>query len=123
MTLVRRPAGPTHTLPGAEFTSLVTPSTGSPEMAVWEVSLSEGHAPTPHSLTRQEVFVVTGGAGVATLDGEPHALAPGDTLVVLPGVVLTLSPGADGLTALCLMVAEGKAVVGDAEPFTPPWAV
>ena len=123
MTVVPRPGRPTHTLPGARFTSLVTPSTGSPEMAVWEVDLSEGHAPAPHSLTRQEVFVVTGGAGTATLDGEPHTLAPGDTLVVLPGVELTLRPGADGLTALCLMVADGKAVIGDGEPFTPPWAV
>lgn len=27
------------------------------------------------------------------------------------------------LTALCCLPSEGQAVVGDGEPFTPPWAL
>ena len=123
MPVVPRPSGPTHQLPGATFTSLATPSTGSVDTAVWEVTLSSGHAPTPHSLTRHEVFIVTAGSALATLDGEPHLIASGDCLVVPPGTALSLQPGSEGFTALCCLPADGQAVIGDAEPFTPPWAL
>jgi quercetin dioxygenase-like cupin family protein len=106
------------------FTSLATPSSGSLDVAVWEVRLTPGHPATPHRLTHHEVFVATAGRAIATLDGRTHEVVAGDCLVVPPDTDLTLEPAdAEGFTALCLLPAGGKAVIGDGEPFTPPWAV
>ena len=124
MPVLHRPIEPTHELPGAQFTSLATPSNGSLDVAVWEVRLTPGHPGTAHRLTRHEVFVATAGRAIATLDGRPHQVATGDCLVVPPDTELTLEPAGDeGFTALCLLPADGKAVTGDGEPFTPAWAV
>ena len=123
MPVIPRPDAPTHQLPGAAFTSLATPSVGSPDVAVWEVRLTSGHDATPHRLTRHEVFVATAGRAVATLDGVLHPVAAGDVLVVPPATTLSLQPEAEGFTALCCLPSDGKAVMGDGEPFTPPWAV
>src|SRR3954467_12872595 len=62
MSIVPAPPGPTHELPGTRFTSLATPSRGSAETAVWTVEIDPGTPVTPHSLTREEVFVVLDGA-------------------------------------------------------------
>ena len=63
MPVVARPSEPTHHLPGTAFTSIATPSTGSADIAVWEVRVDPGHAGVAHQLTRQEVFIVTAGEG------------------------------------------------------------
>ena len=124
MSVLTRPAGPTHVLPGAAFTSLATPSLGSPDIAVWEVRLEPGHPGTTHRLTRHEVFVATSGSAVATLDGRPFELAAGDALVVPPATDFSLEAAGDApFTAVCCLPADGQGVVGDGPPFTPPWAV
>ncbi len=118
-----RPDSPTHELPGASFTSLATPTTGSFDTAVWEVQLTPGHAPTTHALTRQEVFIITAGQGLATIAGDVHPLTSGDVLVVPAHTAFSLQAGPGGeLVALCCFPTDGKGMIGDAEPFTPPWA-
>jgi quercetin dioxygenase-like cupin family protein len=62
MPVIHAPGTPTHELEGARFTSLATPSRGAADTAVWQVELDPGTPPTPHSLTREEVFVVVEGA-------------------------------------------------------------
>jgi mannose-6-phosphate isomerase-like protein (cupin superfamily) len=122
MPVVTRPAEPTHTLPGARFTSLATPSRGGSEVSVWHVAL-DGHDAPEHALTRGEVFVALRGRAVVTLDGVPGTLAAGDTLVVPPGVRFRLRAEAGtGFEALCCMPAGGQAVLADGEPVSPPWA-
>ena len=124
MSVLPRPSAPTHELPGAKFTSLATPSMGSADTAVWEVRLAPGHAPTPHHLTRQEVFIIISGTGHATLAGSDLPLAAGDALVVPPETRFAIeATGEDDLVALCCLPVGGQAVMGDAEPFTPPWAL
>jgi quercetin dioxygenase-like cupin family protein len=123
MPVITRPDTPTHTLPGATFTSLATPSNGSNDTAVWEVRLSAGHPATTHRLTRQEVFVVLDGSGCAQLDGVQHPLAAGSVLVVPPDTDFAIeATGDDPLVALCCLPVGGQAIIGGAEPFTPPWA-
>ncbi len=123
MPVLTRPTASTHALTGAQFTSLATPSSGSLDTAIWEVRLAPGHEGAPHRLTRQEVFVVLSGEGVATLDGEPHAVGAGSVIVVPVATPFSLAAeGSEELVALCCLPVGGQAVVDGAEPFTPPWA-
>jgi mannose-6-phosphate isomerase-like protein (cupin superfamily) len=123
MPVIDRPAQPTHELPGARFISLATPSRGSSDTAVWEVRIAPGHPGTVHQLTREEVFVVLDGAGIARLDGADHAVAAGSVIVVPSRADFCLeADGADDLVALCCLPVGGQGVIGGGEPFTPPWA-
>jgi len=122
MSVVQAPSTPTHDLGGTRFTSLATPSRGSTETAVWQVEIEPGTAPTPHSMTREEVFVVLAGCAAVRL-GEATAVAePGDAIVVPPDTEFELS-NADStvLRLLCCLPVGGLARLGDRE-FTPPWA-
>lgn len=124
MPVTTRPQQPTHMLPGADFTSLATPRSGSNDTSVWEVRLAPGHPATPHRLTRQEVFVVLDGHGSARIDGLEHPITAGSVLVVPHDTDFSIeATGTDTLVALCCLPVGGQAVVGDAEPFVPPWAV
>jgi quercetin dioxygenase-like cupin family protein len=124
MPVLTRPAAPTHQLPGAFFTSLATPTTGSVDTSVWEVRLSPGHPATTHQLTRQEVFVVLIGRGRASIAGVDHPLEVGSVLIVPAQTAFGLEAvGEAELMALCCFPTDGQAVVGDLPPFTPPWAV
>jgi quercetin dioxygenase-like cupin family protein len=123
MPVRSRPTAPTHELPGAEFTSLATPLTGSSDTAVWEVRLAAGHPSTPHQLTRQEVFVVLFGVGTATIAGVADEVRAGSVIVVPAHTdfALEASDEAD-LVALCCLPVGGQGVISGGEPFTPPWA-
>ena len=123
MSIVPAPPAPTHDLGGTRFTSLATPSRGSTETAVWQVEIDAGVPATPHSLTREEVFVVLDGVASVRLDGITSTAAPGDAIVVPAGVDLELSNRGDGpLRLLCCLPVGGQARLDDGSSFTPPWA-
>lgn len=123
MPVLTRPSAPTHTLPGASFTSLATPTTGSTHTAVWEVRLTPGHPATPHQLTRSEVFVITGGTGVVRLGDDRHDVAAGNVVVVPARTYFAIEAVGDtDLVATCCFPTDGQAVLDDGDPFTPPWA-
>ena len=122
MPVIPAPPAPTHDLPHARFTSLATPSRGSRETAMWRVTLAPGAEPTPHSLTREELFFVLAGTAHVTLDGVAATAGPGDAIAVPPGVVFALANGGDApVELLCCMPVGGQARL-DGRTFTPPWA-
>ena len=123
MAVLPAPSAPTHELGGARFTSLATPSRGSTDTSVWLVEITPGTAPTPHQLTREEVFVVLAGRAQVLLDGNESVADVGDAIVVPPGVVFALAPAGDEpLRAVCCLPVGGQGQLEDGEPFTPPWA-
>lgn len=123
MAVLTAPPAPTHELPGARFTSLATPSRGSTDTSVWLVELAPGVPGQPHRLTREEVFVVLGGRAEVSLDGAVTYAGTGDAIVVPAGVLFALAAAGDGpLRALCCLPVGGQGRLGDAAPFTPPWA-
>ena len=124
MPVLNAPSGPTHELPGTAFTSLATPTLGSTETSVWKVSIAAGTDPTPHSLTRGEVFLVLEGtAGVRIGESVQHASA-GDVIIVPADTQFELSNAGDNtLEAICCMPVGGQARFGDGAAFTPPWAL
>ena len=111
-----------HELHGARFQTLANPSLGSRETSVWRLLLQPGTPGVPHRVTREEIFVVLAGSATASLDGTPHTLAPGSALVLPAGVELSLTTGDEALEAIVCLPVGGQGVVGDGEPFTPPWA-
>jgi quercetin dioxygenase-like cupin family protein len=123
MPVLPAPARPTHELGGARFTSLATPTRGSTDIAVWQVEIAPGTPATPHSLTRQEVFVVLRGTASVSLDGELTVATEGDAIVVPAGVEFELSnAGVDALRLLCCFPVGGQARLADGTMLTPPWA-
>jgi mannose-6-phosphate isomerase-like protein (cupin superfamily) len=123
MPVIRVRPEPTHALEGTRFTSLATPSRGSTDTAVWQVEIDPGTPPTPHSLTREEVFVVLDGVASVRIADVEDTAGPGDAIVVPAEVPFALAnAGAQPLRLLCCMPVGGQGRLGDGEPFTPPWA-
>lgn len=123
MPVIPASPSPTHVLPHARFTSLVTPSSGARETSVWRVTLSP-HAPaTRHSVTREEIFVVLQGRARIEWEGTSQVASAGDAILVPAEVPFALSAeGAEAAELLCCLPVGGKARLGDGQLFTPPWA-
>ncbi|HEU4331969.1 MAG TPA: cupin domain-containing protein [Lapillicoccus sp.] len=123
MPVITAPPDTTHTLGSTRFTSLATPSRGSQETSVWRVEIAPRTPATPHSLTREEVFVVLDGEATVEIDGVGDAARPGDAIVVPAGVEFALANDGDQpLRLLCCLPVGGQGRIADGDPFTPPWA-
>jgi mannose-6-phosphate isomerase-like protein (cupin superfamily) len=123
MAVISAPSAPTHTLGGASFTSLATPSRGCKESSVWQVEIAPHTPATPHSLTREEVFVVLDGIAHVSLDGVSSTASVGDAIVVPAGVDFAVSNEDDlPLRMLCCLPVGGTVVLEDGSGFVPPWA-
>ncbi len=123
MPVLSAPSAPTHDLGGSTFTSLATPSRGSQDTSVWTVTITPGTPAVPHTLTREEVFVVLAGTARVRLDGELGTAATGDAIVVPPGVPFELANESDEmLRLLCCMPVGGEARLADGTVMTPPWS-
>jgi mannose-6-phosphate isomerase-like protein (cupin superfamily) len=123
MSIIHCPAEPTHDLGGTQFTSLATPTRGAVETAVWSVEIAPGTPAAPHSLTREEVFVVLEGAAAVHLGDISGTASVGDAIVVPADAQFSLANAGDApLRLLCCMPVGGQARLADGVAFTPPWA-
>ena len=123
MPVLRAPTNPTHDLGDARFTSLATPTRGTVDTAVWTVEIEPGTPATPHSLTREEVFVVLEGIAAVRIGGDEEVAAAGDAIVVPAGVDFELTNAGDApMRLVCCFPVGGQARLGDGSTFTPPWA-
>ena len=124
MTVITAPSAPTHDLGDTRFTSLATPSRGSSDNAVWVVELDPGVAAPPHSLTREEIFVVLEGRAEVTQAGRVSTAGPTDAIVVPAGEDFGLrNVGTVPLRMLCCLPAGGQARLADGSLLTPPWSL
>lgn len=115
---------PTFQIPGTTFIGLASPSRGATENSVWRVRLDAGTPAKPHSLTREEVFVVTSGSAIASVAGSEIRLAPGDSLIVPAFTAFSLAnPSQDVFEAVVVLPVGGRAMLEDGAPFVPPWSV
>jgi uncharacterized cupin superfamily protein len=62
----------------------------------------------------EEIYVVVGGSGVVTLDGEQHQLRPWDAIRVAPDTTRLFSAGPEGLEFLAF---GGNSGTDDVESF------
>jgi mannose-6-phosphate isomerase-like protein (cupin superfamily) len=123
MPIIHAPEEATHDIGTARFTSLATPSLGSSETAVWQVEIEAGAPAAPHSLTREEVFVVLDGIAAVRIGTVNGVAGQGDAIVVPANTEFELVNGGDiPLRLLCCLPVGGQARFNGAT-FTPPWAV
>jgi mannose-6-phosphate isomerase-like protein (cupin superfamily) len=123
LPVIPSPAAATHDLGGTRFTSLATPSRGTADTAVWQVEIDPDVAPTVHSLTREEVFVVLSGAAAVELGGARSTAKAGDAIVVPADTPFSVGSATDEpLRMLCCLPVGGQARLADGSTFTPPWA-
>ncbi|MCB9590654.1 MAG: cupin domain-containing protein [Polyangiaceae bacterium] len=122
MPVIQAPERCTHELPNAHFTSLATPSRGTQETALWRVQILPNTAPTPHALTREELFYVIAGEAKVVIAGETHSAKSGDVIVIPKDTLFALdNAGSSTLELLCCFPVGGQAKL-DGKTFTPPWA-
>jgi quercetin dioxygenase-like cupin family protein len=121
MPVVTPEQAPTFDVGGATITGLASPSRGSSDTAAWRVRFAPGQASPPHSLDREEVFVVLEGALTARYGTHSETAAAGGALIVSAGEQFELVAEA-GAEAVCVFPVGGTAVLGD-ERIVPPWAV
>lgn len=123
MAVIPAPAAPTHELEGARFTALATPSRGSADTSVWQVEIAPGTPATPHSLTREEVFVILAGRANVRIGAQYGEAGPGDAIVVPADTTFELANLSDEpLLALCCLPVGGQGRLADGSVFVPPWA-
>ncbi|MEY9893319.1 quercetin dioxygenase-like cupin family protein [Catenulispora sp. MAP12-49] len=108
---------------GFTFRPLAVPSRGSTELAVWALDLEPGAVSETHSMDREEIFVVIGGAVCATVGGREATAGPGDAIIVPAHAGLQIrNASTEEPARLTVATSVGmRAIVGGA-PFTPPWA-
>jgi mannose-6-phosphate isomerase-like protein (cupin superfamily) len=124
MPIIEASSAPTFQIPGLEVVGLASPSRGSSETCVWQITLPAGALGAPHSLDREEIFVGLRGQARVELDGVEGRLGPGDALVVPAGRPFSLSnPGAEPFSALCVLPVGGRAAFPGGERFSPPWTL
>jgi mannose-6-phosphate isomerase-like protein (cupin superfamily) len=121
--VIRSEAAPVFELPGIRFAALAAPSRGSREVCTWRITVEPNlRSPEPHTINRDEVFMVTAGALQLTPDGD--ILGPGDACVVPAGRPIQLvNPKGEPAEAYVAIAANFTATMADGTPHpTPPWA-
>jgi quercetin dioxygenase-like cupin family protein len=122
MAIIPAPTAPTHDLGGTRFTSLATPSRGSVESSIWTVEIDPGVPPTPHSMTREEVFVVLDGTATVRVGSTTGEAVAGDAFVVPPETEFEVANrGSAPLRMMCCLPVGGQARTASTT-FTPPWS-
>lgn len=123
MPLLRPADHPSFHIAGTRFTSLAAPSRGAVETAAWRLHVAPGTVGTPHRVTQEEVIVALSGKAQAVVDGQELVVAAVDSLIVPASSTFALgNPFHDAFDAIAVFPVGGEVIVGDAAPFTPPWA-
>jgi mannose-6-phosphate isomerase-like protein (cupin superfamily) len=123
MHVITASEAPRFELPGVEFTGYAAPSRGSAELCAWQITVAPALvSEMPHTIDRDEVFLVTSGRIRLTEDG--LVLVAGDCAVVPAGEQIRLvNPDAEPATAYVAIRAGFTAKAADGTAIgTPPWA-
>jgi quercetin dioxygenase-like cupin family protein len=122
MPIVRAHDARRHETPNAVMSTLASPSLGSAELSLWHVAMSAGQRGPEHTFDIEQVWTVVSGAADVELDGETHALTPGDTLILSAGAIRRIAAGDGGFEALVAARAGARALLTDGtDKGTPPW--
>ncbi len=122
-TILRAADAPRFDIPGVTFVGMASPTRGTAQLCTWKIVVAPGHrSDTPHTLDRDEVFMVL--TGSVRTAGDGPVLGPGDALVVPAGEPIALSNPGDAPAEVMVAIPAGfTATMADGTPFgTPPWA-
>ncbi|MFD8980432.1 cupin domain-containing protein [Streptomyces sp. NPDC059564] len=108
--------------PNATMTGLAAPSRGSRELSTWHVDMPAGATGPEHSVSREQVWLLTAGSLEVTCDGRTEKVTAGQTLVLPPDVLRRIH-AAQSFEAYVVMRADGVAAVPGTEGTRVlPWA-
>lgn len=123
MPVFPAPATPTEEFPGIRFTTLVAPRFGSSDVAVSRVHIDPDAPALPHSLTREEIFIVLAGIAEVHVDDETHRAHPGETILIPANTEFAIgSVGTSVLELLVVLPVGGELNLSDGTTFKPPWS-
>ena len=122
MEVIRAADAPRFQLPGVEFTGYAAPSRGSAGLCTWRLTVDVGHGgDAPHTVDRDEVFMVLSGSVQLTPDGDK--LGPGDAVVVPAGEPISVTNLGEGKAELIVAITAGfTGLMADGTTIQPPWA-
>lgn len=122
MHVLRAADAPRFQLHGVEFTGLAAPSRGSAGLCTWKLTVDPGvGGDAPHTLDRDEVFLVLSGSVQVTPDGDK--LEAGDVVVVPAGEPIALTNLGSGTAELYVAITAGfTGTMADGTTIQPPWA-
>lgn len=109
-------------IPGIIARPVAVPSRGTSELAVWLLEVRPGTSGQPHTVDREEIFVVRSGRVTAAIDGETHPLGPGDALIVPPDTLFSVANPGDEAAHLTVCTSKGIRATLDGQVIVPPWA-
>ncbi|MFG2975367.1 cupin domain-containing protein [Streptomyces sp. NPDC048331] len=108
--------------PNATMTGFAAPSRGSSELSSWHVAMSAGSTGPEHSVSREQVWILTAGALEVTSEGRTEKITAGRTLVLPPDVPRRIH-SAETFEAYVVMRADGVVTVpGEEGTRVLPWA-
>jgi mannose-6-phosphate isomerase-like protein (cupin superfamily) len=106
-----------------EFAGLASPTRGSADVCTWRITVEAGlRSPEPHSINRDEIFMVV--AGAIQLGPDEPVLVAGDAVVAPAGSPIQLiNPGSEPAVAHVVVRSDFTGTLADGTPIgTPPWA-
>ncbi|MEU7001665.1 cupin domain-containing protein [Nonomuraea sp. NPDC046570] len=123
MPVISGATAPTFTVPHVTAHGLAAPSRGAKETCAWRFTMDPGAPANPHTVDREEIFVLISGRALAALEGEEHHLVAGDALIVPAGTSFALgNPHDEPLEMVAVLPVGGRAHMPGKEAFVPPWA-
>lgn len=112
-----------HEIHGVRFVSYAAPALGSEELCAWRSEVPAGVTGLPHTITREEVFLVLSGSPELSVDGETRSLEPGDAAIARPGSSIVLYNRTEEPATLWVTTSIGlEATMADGSRISPPWA-
>jgi quercetin dioxygenase-like cupin family protein len=121
MPVERADEHPTHDFGGNSMTSLIAPSRGGVECALYRVFSPPGHGLPPHRHDHLDTFTVVQGGGMWHMNDETFELRTGDSVVVPIGVRHYLEAGPEGSAFVVAMLPGTKSFLDDGTELVPPW--
>ena len=105
MPVIRATDSATFDLPGVRFSAYAAPSRGCQDLCTWQITVAPANEAAPHTLDRDETFLVLSGRLRVTPDGE--LLAPGDVAIVPAGEPITVFNPGPGDAIAYVAIAAG----------------
>ncbi|MFI9354311.1 cupin domain-containing protein [Streptomyces lydicus] len=123
MPFVRSDEAVVYEIHGAHFTSYISQTTGSRDLAAWRAEIPAGTVAPVHVISDEEVFYVLSGRLRLTIDGETAELGAGDAAVAPAGSALGVVNPADEPARMWVTTRAGlSAELANGETLRPPWA-
>ncbi|WP_329180266.1 cupin domain-containing protein [Streptomyces sp. NBC_01477] len=112
-----------HDMHGVRFVSYAASALGSRELCAWRGEVPAGSSGPPHTISREEVFLVLSGSLELTIDGSTRLLGAGDVAIAPAGATLGVANPTEEPAGMWVTTSVGlTATLPDGSLISPPWA-